>query len=188
MQAYELVTAERLDKLIHIATYIEVVGTVIVILAYHAHARDTSKLFRRHGVAELYRHPLPCLLTQRFYLFNGHEFALTNDSHAVAYLLHVAHDVRTHENGLSPRLLFQQKFIENFLQQRIKAGSRLVQDQHLGVAHERQHDTDLLPHSLGIPFYSPLHPYLQPSHHSLHNHRLPTFQAAKILVDLLSRP
>src|SRR5260370_13562731 len=96
LQAYDLVTAERLGKWIHIATYIEVAGTVIVILAYHAHARDTSKLFRRHGVAELYRHPLPCLLTQRFYLFNGHAFALTNDSHALAYLLHVAHDLRTH--------------------------------------------------------------------------------------------
>src|SRR5258708_6443267 len=63
LQAYDLVMAERLDKWIHIATYIEVVGTIIVILAYHAHARDASKLFRCHGVTELHRHPLPCLLT-----------------------------------------------------------------------------------------------------------------------------
>src|SRR5260221_7653093 len=63
LQAYDLVMAERLDQWVHIATYIEVVGTVIVILAYHAHARDASKLFRRYGVAKLYRHPLPSLLT-----------------------------------------------------------------------------------------------------------------------------
>src|SRR5260221_7574820 len=61
LQAYDLVTAERLDKWIHIATYTEMVGTVI--LAYHAHARDASELFLRHRVAELHRHPLPCLLT-----------------------------------------------------------------------------------------------------------------------------
>src|SRR5947209_14052407 len=148
MQADDLVLAESLNQWIHAAAHVELVVAIDVF--YHAYTRDTRQLLYCHGIAKFDCHTLTRLFSQYFHLFNGHQFALADDSDTMAYLLDLAHDMRTHEDGLAPCLLFQQKFVEHFLQQRIETRRGFVKDQHFGITHEGEHNANLLAHAFRV--------------------------------------
>src|SRR5581483_10535254 len=139
-----------------------------------------------NGIAKINGHTLTSFLAQLLYLFDGDDFALTNDRDAPTYLLDIAHDVRTHEDGFAALLLLQQKIVEGALQKWIKTGSWLVQDQYRVVAHKGQHDADLLAHAFGIALQWPLHLYIEAFHQVVQQHRGETLQAREVVDDLLA--
>src|SRR6266849_39367 len=114
LQAQHFVAAERLNERVHTAAYIEVVGMVVA--GHHAHSWHTRHFIRADSIAKLDCHALARLLAQPLYLFDGDDFALANDRHALAHLLDIAHYVRTHEDGLAACLLLQQELVEGALQ------------------------------------------------------------------------
>src|SRR6266851_3971919 len=91
LHPYHLVATESLDQWVHTTTHIQMVGAIV--LRDINHTRDAGQFFVCHCIAKFYRYSLTCLLPQRFHLFNGHEFTLANDCHAVTDLLYVAHDM-----------------------------------------------------------------------------------------------
>src|SRR5579884_2995975 len=166
---------ERLDKRIHTAADIEMVGTIG--MSHHTHPWYTRQFFCTDRIPELDRHALSRLLPQLLNFFNSHDFALANDRHTPTHPLNIAHDMRTHENGLPACLFFQQKLIECALQKWVKARSWLIQDQHIRITHERQYNTDLLPHPFGITLQGPFHFNTEALYQVIQQHRLASLQA-----------
>jgi len=73
-----------------------------------------------------------------------HELAVTDDPDPVCTLLDLAQDMRRHEDGLAGRARLGDELEEPLLDDGIEAAGRLVEDQELGLVHERLHHPDLL--------------------------------------------
>src|SRR5215471_556796 len=104
---------EGLDQRIHATTHVQMISAIV--LRDIDNTWDARQFFFRHKIAKLDRYSLPGPLPQFFYLLNGHQFTTADDRDTLAHLLHIAHDMRTHKNGLPSCLLFQQQFVENSL-------------------------------------------------------------------------
>src|SRR5579863_10648311 len=115
--------AERLDERVHAAAHVEVVGMVVA--GHHAHSWHARHLILADGITKLDSHALASLLAELLHLFDGDDLALADDRHALAYLLDIAHDVRTHEDGFAACLFLQQELVEGALQEWVEAGSWL---------------------------------------------------------------
>src|SRR5438876_11042414 len=103
-------TTERLDQRIHTATYIEMVAAVMT--GYIAYPWYVRQLIGTDHIAKLNGYTLSGFLTQLLHFFDRNDLTLTNDRYALAHFLDIAHDVRTHEDGLATPLLFQQKLVK----------------------------------------------------------------------------
>ena len=153
---------------------------------HHAHPWNTRQIIRADGIAKLDCYALARLLAQLLHLFNGDDFALANDRHTLAYLLDVAHDMRTHEDGLATRLFLQQELVECALQKRVEARSWLVEDQHIGIAHEGQHDADLLAHAFGVAFQLSFQLDIEARYKVVQQHGFASLQTREVVDDLLA--
>jgi len=70
-------------------------------------------------------------------------------AHPVGDPFHLGQDVGGQQHGGSGLGAFPQHPVEFLLDQRVQATGRLIQQQQLRVAEQRQHDPGLLPVALG---------------------------------------
>ena len=111
--------------------------------------RQPAECLDRHGLVELDLDPTDCPPPERFDRLDGDELAVADDPDPVGALLDLAQDVRRHEHGLPGRSRLGDELEEPLLDDRVQAARRLVEDEELGLVHERLHDADLLPIALG---------------------------------------
>ena len=75
---------------------------------------------------------------------DDHESAAPEDRHPVGDALHLRQRVRREEDRASLRRHLPQQVVKPLLHQRIQSGDGLVEDQQLGLVHERLHEAELL--------------------------------------------
>src|SRR5579884_934404 len=90
------------------------------------------------------------ILQQRLYLAIGLQFTLVENGDAVAHVLHVFQAMAAHDDRLAQRFQVADEILHPACAQRIKTGSRLVEDDQIRVVDERLSQADALTHALGI--------------------------------------
>ncbi|MNI86397.1 hypothetical protein D3C73_1434910 [compost metagenome] len=81
-------------------------------------------------------------------IFDGNDLSVFDNRCAIAGTLDLLEAVGGHQEGGAGGFFFQDKVNEDLLHQRVEAGGRFIENNHIGAVHEGCHNADLLLHPL----------------------------------------
>ncbi len=117
-----------------------------------AHAASTCSATSVRKVSSRLDGGLPGLVAQLVERALGDQPAAGDDADAVGHALGDFEDVRGHDDGAAGGDALAQHVLDLARGAGVEAGQRLVEDDELGVVHQRAGERHLLPHALGEAF------------------------------------
>ena len=132
--------------------------------AAHPRERTYARLDFLAITLDLRNHPTlrTQLVAQLLRGTDRHDLAPGDDNRPRTGLLYFMQNVRTEQNGVSlAQFLYQVAGFTNLVG--IQPDRRLVQDEHLGIVHDRVRQPHPLPHALGELTDRPVHEFREPA-------------------------
>ena len=109
-----------------------------------AHAGQPRDLLRRHGIAEGDDDPPRRRALEVLDRLDGEQLPVADHRHPAGDVLELGQHVRGEQDRRARRARLGDERLERALEERVEAARRLVEDQHVGLVHERLDEPDLL--------------------------------------------